>query len=95
MSYVIIVDCDKPEKSKLFTMITSDENVVYNDFSQAKKEADLIGFNAKVVYIGEANTDDKMIVDLTKLLNNRSPSRANLDRYIARYLIEAGYRKTL
>jgi hypothetical protein len=40
-------------------------------------------------------TGEQQLIDaLTTTLNKRSPSRATLDGYTAKYLIEAGYRKT-
>jgi len=37
MSYLIIVGCKDPYTAKPFTMLTSDENMVYGDYSDAKE----------------------------------------------------------
>ena len=39
--------------------------------------------------------NNTLINELAELLSNRSSSRADLDKYTARYLIESGYRKVV
>ena len=37
MSYLIMIGCKDPYTAKPFTMLTSDENMVYGDYSDAKE----------------------------------------------------------
>ncbi len=42
MTYIIIINCKDPHNAKPFTMITSDENMVYSNIEEANRVASTI-----------------------------------------------------